>query len=305
MKSAKSLLTRRTVLLSGFYTVLPGVFFSGRLLFAESADAISSRLAEIEKKSGGRLGCAILDTGLDTGNSKRFAYRGDERFPMCSTFKFLAVAFVLHRVEQGQEHLNRRVPIEQKDILSYAPVTSKHVGKQGMTVAELCEAAITLSDNTAANLLLASFGGPPALTAFLRSIGDSITRLDRIEPTLNEAIPGDPRDTTSPIAMLENLNRILLGDTLSAASRQQLTSWMIACQTGKTKLRAGVPGDWREGDKTGSGERGTSNDIAIFWPPNRSPILITAYLTGSKLSDQEQNAIIAEVGRAFADHLQQ
>ena len=296
MKIAKSRLTRRTVLLSSLSTVLPGVLFPGRLLFAESVDAVSNRLAEIEKKSGGRLGCAMLDTA----SGRQIAHRGDERFPMCSTFKFLAAAFVLHRVEHGQEHLDRRLPIEQKDILSYAPVTSKHVGQQGMTISELCEAAITLSDNTAANLLLASFGGPSALTAFLRTTGDSITRLDRTEPTLNEAIPGDPRDTTTPIAMLGNLNRILFGKTLSAASRQMLTDWMIACQTGQTKLRAGVPSDWKTGDKTGSGERGTSNDIAIFWPPHRSPILITTYLTGSTLAGQEQNAIIADVGRAFA-----
>ena len=299
MKIAKSRLTRRTVLLSGLSTVLPGALFPGRLLFAESVDPVSHQLAEFEKKSGGRLGCALLDTA----NGKQIAHRGDERFPMCSTFKFLATAFILHRVEQGQEHLDRRLKIEQKDILSYAPVTSKHVGQQGMTIFELCEAAMTLSDNTAANLLLASFGGPPALTAFLRTAGDSITRLDRTEPTLNEAIPGDPRDTTSPVAMLQNLSRLLFGNILNPASRQMLTDWMIACQTGQTKLRAGVPSDWKAGDKTGSGERGTSNDIAILWPPHRSPILITAYLTGSTLPGQEQNAIIAEIGRVFASAL--
>jgi len=300
MKSAKSRLTRRTVLLSSLSTVLPVALFPGRFLFAESADAASNRLAEIEKKSGGRLGCAMLDTA----SGKQIAHRGDERFPMCSTFKFLATAFVLHRVEQGQEHLDRRLPIGQKDILSYAPVTSKHVGELGMTISELCEAAMTLSDNTAANLLLASFGGPSALTAFLRTTGDTITRLDRTEPTLNEAIPGDPRDTTSPVAMLENLRRLLLGNTLNPASRQMLTDWMIACQTGQTKLRAGMPSDWKAGDKTGSGERGTSNDVAIFWPPHHAPILMTAYLTGSKLSSEEQNAIIANVGKVFASALQ-
>lgn len=299
MNIAKSRLTRRTVLLSSLSTVLPGVLFPGRLLFAESANAVSNRLAEIEKKSGGRLGCAMLDTA----SGKQIAHRGDERFPMCSTFKFLATAFILHRVELGQEHLDRRVAITKNDILAYAPVTSKHVGEQGMTIAELCEAAMTLSDNTAANLLLASFGGPSALTAFLRTAGDSITRLDRTEPTLNEAIPGDPRDTTSPVAMLQNLSRLLLGNILNPASRQMLTDWMIACQTGQTKLRAGVPSDWKAGDKTGSGERGTSNDIAILWPPHRSPILITAYLTGSTLPGQEQNAIIAEIGRVFASAL--
>ena len=300
MKIAKSRLTRRTVLLSSLSTILPGVLFPGRLLFAESADAVSNRLAEIERKSGGRLGCAILDTA----SGKQIAHRGDERFPMCSTFKFLAAAFVLHRVGQGQEHLDRRLPIEQKDILSYAPVTSKHVGQQGMTISELCEAAITLSDNTAANLLLASFGGPSALTAFLRTTADSVTRLDRVEPALNEAIPGDPRDTTTPVTMLQNLNRLLLGNILNPESRQLLTDWMIACQTGKTKLRAGMPSDWKAGDKTGSGERGTSNDIAIFWPPHRAAILMTAYLTGSKLSGEEQNAIVADVGRAFSCSLQ-
>ena len=241
---------------------------------------------------------------LDTASGKQIAYRGDEHFPMCSTFKFLAAAFILHRVEQGQEHLDRRIPIEQKDILSYAPVTSKHVGEHGMTISELCEAVMTLSDNTAANLLLASFGGPSALTAFLRTTGDRITRLDRTEPTLNEAIPGDPRDTTTPVAMLQNLSRLLLGNMLNPASRQMLTDWMIACQTGKPKLRAGVPSAWKAGDKTGSGERGTSNDIAIFWPPHRSPILMTAYLTQSTLSNEEQNTIIADVGRAFSGVLQ-
>jgi beta-lactamase class A len=300
MKIAKSFLTRRTLLLSGLSTVLPGALSGGRFLFAESDDAVSNRLAEIEKKSGGRLGCAMLDIA----SGKQIAHRGDERFPMCSTFKFLAAAFVLHRVEQGQEHLDRRVVFSRKDLVHYSPLTEKQVDGKGMTIAELCAAVMIFSDNTAANLLLASFGGPPALTAFLRTTGDSITRLDRTEPTLNEAIPGDPRDTTTPVAMLQNLSRLLLGNILNLALRQMLTDWMIACQTGKTKLRAGLPSDWKAGDKTGSGNNGTNNDIAIFWPPHRAPILITAYLTGSNLPDQEQNAIVADVGRAFSDVLQ-
>ena len=266
------------------------------------------KLAGIEKKSGGRLGCAVLDTA----DGRRLTHRGDERFPMCSTFKMAAAALVLHRVDEGQERLERRIVFGQGDILPYAPVAKEHVGGEGMTVAELCGAAVSLSDNTAANLLLASFGGPAALTAFLRKIGDGQTRLDRTEPTLNTAIPGDPRDTTTPLAMLGTLRRLVLGDVLKPASRTMLVDWMKECQTGLKALRVGVPEDWKEGDKTGNGDYGTSNDIAVFWPPTpgaagitaavliRGPVLVTAYLTETKLPSEGRAAILAEVGRAVA-----
>ena len=232
--------TRRAVLISAASAALaPGAF-----LRAERRKPLLARLGEVEEKSGGRLGCAVLDTA----SGHRFAYRGTDRFPMCSTFKLLAVALVLRRVDRGEEQLERRIVYSREDVLSYAPVTSLHV-QDGMTVEELCAAAITLSDNTAANLLLKSFGGPAGLNDFLRGIGDSITRLDRTEPTLNEAAPGDDRDTTTPSMMLEDMRRLLLGDVLKPDARGRLTHWLVDCKTGDTRLRGGLPPEWKAGDK--------------------------------------------------------
>jgi beta-lactamase class A len=169
-----------------------------------------------------------------------------------------------------------------------------------MTMAEICEAAITLSDNTAGNLQLASIGGPEGLTAFVRSLGDNITRLDRWETILNEATPGDPRDTTTPTAMLDNMHKILLGNVLSKPSRQQLVDWLIANKTSGKRFRAHLPTGWRLGDKTGTGDNGATNDIGIIWPPGRQPILVAGYYAGSHASDDQRNAILAEVARIAA-----
>jgi beta-lactamase class A len=166
-----------------------------------------------------------------------------------------------------------------------------------MSVAEICEAAVTLSDNTAGNLLLASFGGPPALTAYARSLGDGSTRLDRIETELNEAAPGDPRDTTTPAAMLGDMQRLIVDDALSAGSRERLIGWLLASKTGGKRLQAGLPSDWRVGDKTGGGNNGTANDIAVAWPPGRAPILVAVYFTGSTIADDARSAVIADAGR--------
>ncbi|MFM0310407.1 class A beta-lactamase [Paraburkholderia sp. RL17-383-BIF-A] len=264
------------------------------------ADAIRRRLAEIEAESGGRLGVSIVDTtsGLHAG------LRTDERFPMCSTFKVLAAGAVLARTDRGAEDLQRRVVFSHSDVVPNSPATSKHTreltSNAGMSIAELCKAAITLSDNTAANLLLATFGGPAGLTAFARGLGDGITRLDRNEPTLNEAIPGDPRDTTTPNAMLGNLRELLLGEHLSSSSRAQLLAWLAANETGGARLRARLPKDWGVGDKTGTGDHGTANDIAILWPPGRGPVLVTVYLTETDGSAARSNAAIADVSALVA-----
>jgi beta-lactamase class A len=183
--------------------------------------------------------------------------------------------------------------------VAYSPATERHADGEGMTLAEICDAAITLSDNTAGNLLLAAIGGPDGLTQYARALGDMVTRLDRIETDLNEARPGDVRDTTSPAAMLGNLKKLLVGEALSSASRQRLTNWMIANKTGDTRLRAGVPDGWRVGDKTGAGGNGSNNDIAIVWPPGGKPILIAAYLTECARSVDERNAALADVARAL------
>jgi beta-lactamase class A len=267
------------------------------------AEAIRERLARIEAASGGRLGVSIVDTTT----SLHAGLRADERFPMCSTFKLLAAGAVLTRVDRGQEDLQRRVVFSASDLVPNSPGTSRHTreltGDAGMSIGELCKAALTLSDNTAANLLLASFGGPAAVTAFARSLGDGMTRLDRIEPALNEAIPGDPRDTTTPNAMLGNLRELVLGEHLSAASRAQLLAWLAANQTGGSRLRAKLPEDWGVGDKTGTGERGTANDIAILWPPGRGPVLVTVYLTETDGDATRSNAAIANVGALVAQSI--
>jgi beta-lactamase class A len=267
----------------------------GRAAAESGLNALETAIAKIETESGGRLGVGVLDTatGALTG------HRIDERFPMCSTFKTLAAAAILARVDAGKEQLVRRVPVEQKDILSYAPITKQHVG-QDMTVAELCEAAVTLSDNTAANLMLASLGGPSAITAYARSLGDDITRLDRVEPELNEATPGDPRDTTTPAAMAKNLKLLATSTALSTASRDQLIAWLVGCKTGDAKLRAGLPKAWRVGDKTGSGDHGSSNDAAVIWPEARPPVIVTSYLTETAVPDDKRNAAHAAIGRAVA-----
>ena len=260
------------------------------------SDRLAADLVKTEAESGGRLGVAALDTLTGA----RSLHRADERFPMCSTFKVLAAGAVLARVDAGTESLDRRVQFQARDLVEYSPITKDHAGGDGMSVADLCEAALTLSDNTAANLLLAALGGPAGLTAYARSLGDSVTRLDRVEPDLNEAVPGDPRDTTSPAAMLSNLQSLILGNALSAASRDQLSRWLIANRTGDARLRAGLPSGWRVGDKTGSGGRGSTNDIGIMWPPERAPILIAVYLTETSNSDEQRNATIAAVARAVA-----
>lgn len=289
----RELTTRRGVL-AGSILAAPLVL-SNKLRAATEADA-ATRLGDLERRIGGRLGVAVLNTA--TGH--RFARRADERFPICSTFKFLAAACVLARVDRHEERLDRRITFAEGDLKPWSPVTKDHVGAAGLTVAELCDTAVTLSDNTAGNLLLESFGGPAGLTAYARSLGDGVTRLDRFETELGEARPGDPRDTTTPAAMLENLRRTVLGDALSGPSRERLTAWLIGNKVGDKRLRAGLPKDWRVADKTGTGDNGATNDIAVVWPPGRAPIIISAYFAESSALDDERNAVLAEVGRIVA-----
>ncbi len=285
--------SRRTVLMSSLCAALAP---SSRAVAADDrGEALRRGLADLERRHGGRLGVAVLDTA----RAVPVAHRGDERFALCSTHKLLAVAFVLARVDSGQESLERRLFYRKDELVSYSPVTARHVA-DGMTIGELCAGALTVSDNTAANLLLDSFGGPARLTAYVRSLGDGVTRLDRREPALNDVAPGDRRDTTTPLAMLETLRRIVLGTALSGASCAQLAAWLAACTTGRSRLRAAVPDTWRAGDKTGSGPRGEANDVAIFWPPARAPIVVTAYYAGSTAPAAERDAVLVEVGRLAA-----
>jgi beta-lactamase class A len=256
----------------------------------EDADA---QLSALEKRTGGRLGVSILDTETNIS----LGFREAEHFPLFSTYKALAAGFVLARVDQGKEKLDRRITYGKEVLVAYSPVSEKHAGTDGMTIAELCEASVTLSDNTAANLILDSFGGPSALTAWLRTTGDTETRLDRKEPELNEAKKDDPRDTTTPDAMLDTLGLLTLGNTLSDASSALLTGWLVGCTTGKDRLRAGLPAEWKVGDKTGTGSAGMAADIAIIWPPERGPILVAAYVTDATASAGDINAVFADIGK--------
>lgn len=291
------MIDRRQVLTA--LSALPALGFAAPAASAATArltSGISRGIAALEARSGGRLGVSVLDTA----SGKTFAHRGDERFAMCSTFKTLVAGLVLKRVDQGLESLDRRIAYGRAVLVSNSPATEKHVG-EGMTVGALCEATMTLSDNAAANLLLNTFGGPPAITAFARSLGDKVTRLDDYETGLNAVRPGEVHDTTSPNAMLATLRALSLGTALSPASRQRLVAWLVANQTGDKRLRAGLPAGWKVGDKTGSwadGGRGTTNDIAVIWPnERRQPLLITAYLHHSTLDNDGRNAVIAEVAR--------
>jgi beta-lactamase class A len=268
--------------------------------FAEDRlELANKRLAAIEAREGGRLGVAILDA--ETGS--KLEHRSDERFPMCSTFKLLAAAAALKRVDEGVERLDRKIAYGPSDLLDYAPIAKAHVADGGMTLGDLCAAAIDWSDNTAANLILEVIGGPAGFTQFARSLGDSDTRLDRNEPSLNAATPGDERDTTTPRAMARDMRQALLGDLLSEASLRQLEGWLIDDKVGDKRLRAGLPPSWRIGDKTGSGDHGTANTIAILWPPNRQPIIAAVYYTESAAPMDARNAIHKEIGALIAETL--
>jgi len=261
------------------------------------AAGAADEFAALETRVNGKLGLSALDLA----SGRRIAHRAGEYVPMCSTFKAMAVAAVLARVDRGEERLERFVRYGPHDLLPYAPVTRAHVADGGMPLDGLCAAAIEQSDNTAANLILRSIGGPKGWTAYVRGLGDTVSSLDRYEPALNDVPPGQPRDATMPGAMLENLRRVLLGDALSSTSMIRLADWMVSCRTGLSRLRAGLPKDWRIGDKTGTGDSGASGDIAIAWAPG-GPILISAYMFCARSTpDAVRDAGYADAARIVAN----
>ncbi|MED5622082.1 class A beta-lactamase [Ideonella sp. BN130291] len=262
---------------------------------AAPADA-SAALAALQARTGGRIGVYALDTA----SRAELAFNASERFAMCSTFKLLLAAAVLHQVDAKAIALEEAVPYGQADMVPHAPVTSAHLAEGRLSVETLCQAIVEVSDNPAANLLLRRIGGPAKLTRFVRGLGDTVTRLDRYELALNSNLPGDERDTTTPKAMVRTVEKLLTADVLSAASRERLISWLAASPTGLQRLRAGLPPGWKVGDKTGTGTRGAVNDVAIAWPPGRPPILVACYLSGSSWSTERLAEVHAEVGRLVA-----
>jgi len=266
----------------------------------ERQDTLSAmaQLEELKRESGGRLGVFALNTA----NGERLAYRADERFPMCSTFKVLAASAILARSVQEPELMQQLVRYQQSDLVDYSPITEKHVA-DGMTVAGLCAAGLQYSDNTAGNLLIKILGGPEAVTAFARSIGDTEFRLDRWETALNTSIPGDPRDTSTPRAMGHSLQRLILGDALPARQREYLWAWLLGNTTGAARIKAGIPTDWKIGDKTGGGQYGTANDVAVLWPPEREPVVVAIHTTQSQKDSRARNDVVASAARIVVNWL--
>ncbi|NHZ82628.1 class A beta-lactamase [Massilia sp. CCM 8695] len=287
---------RRTLLAAGACAPLfAGCAFgpSGHLVMTDA----HASLAALEKAAGGRLGVAALDTG--TG--RQLGHRASERFPMCSTFKAIAAAAILAHASKVPGLLAQRVRYTRADLVTYSPITEQELDK-GMTVAELCEATIQYSDNAAANLLMKLIGGPAGVTAFARSVGDATFRLDRWETELNTAIPGDPRDTTTPQAMTTLLRRVALDDGLPPAQRDQLQEWMRGNTTGAARIRAGVPAGWAVADKTGTGAYGSSNDIGIVFPPKGAPVVLALYYTQAAPDAKANSEILAAATRIVMEH---
>ncbi|PMS35000.1 beta-lactamase class A [Trinickia symbiotica] len=289
---------RRALLLAA--VAAPFAFaLDARAMSGEDREPSKTKLAAIEKQFGGRLGVYALDTGSGT----EIRHRADERFPFCSTFKMVLASAVLAKSVQEPGLMEQRMQYAQSDLVSYSPISRKHVA-DGMTVAELCRAAVELSDNTAANQLIKLLGGPAAVTAFARSIGDNTFRLDRWETELNTAIPGDPRDTTTSRAMAHTLQAVALGNALPETQRDTLQTWLRGCQTGAKRIRAAVPAGWDVGDKTGTGDHGTANDVAVIWPPSRKPIVLAIYHTQEKPDTRGRDEAIADAARVVVAQLQ-
>jgi beta-lactamase class A len=259
-------------------------------LRAEESDAV----ATIEAALGRRLGVYALDTRSD----RELAHRADERFAMCSTFKATLAAAVLGRIERGAIDGDEALRFDRARLLPTSPVTARTGGSIGVLAA--CEAVVSHSDNTAANLLLETIGGPPVLTDYFRTLGDEVSRLDRYEPELNEHVAGDPRDTTTPRAMAGTLRQLLLGQALGAASRDRLTGWMINEQNGKARVRAGLPSGWRVANKPGTNLDGATNDIAVAWPPGAAPLVLAVFVDAPRADAAARQRAIAQVAGVVA-----
>ncbi|MBT2384930.1 class A beta-lactamase [Streptomyces sp. ISL-11] len=300
MERAGAAPNRRTILTLGTGAALATVIPAGGGAHAASpaGTEVLRQLRELEREHSARLGVFARDTA--TGRTVR--YRADERFPMCSVFKTLAVAAVLRDLDRDGEFLARRIRYTEKDVKDsgYAPVTGEPANlAHGMTVGELCAATISYSDNAAANLLLRELGGPTAVTRFCRSTGDATTRLDRWEPELNSAEPTRVTDTTSPRAIGQTYARLTLGHVLAPGDRERLTGWLLANTTSGERFRAGLPG-WTVADKTGGGEYGTNNDVGITWPPGRPPIVLAVLTTRHEPHAPADNPLVARAAALVA-----
>jgi beta-lactamase class A len=287
---------RRALLAAGMALPFAPLSFPARA--APAASPLASRLAGLEREADGRLGVAFVDAA----SKRTFQYRGNERFAFCSTFKFILAAAVLRESMRKPGLMGKHVAYAEEDLLSYAPIAKKNLGR-GMSVAELCAAALQYSDNTATNLLLRELGGLAPVNRFARVVGDPAFRLDRWEPGLNSALPGDKRDTTTPMAMAASARKIVFGKVLDEQRRNQLIEWIKGNATGAQSIRAGVPADWTVGDKTGSGDYGTTNDVAVLWPPGKGPVILAIYFTQPRKEAESRRDVLASAARLVAGNM--
>ncbi|HHX8332807.1 CARB family carbenicillin-hydrolyzing class A beta-lactamase [Vibrio antiquarius] len=269
--------------------LLAGLMVCSTLSYASQ---LSEDISLIEQQTSSRIGVSVWDTQTD----ERWDYRGDERFPLMSTFKTLACATMLSDMDSGKLSKNATAKVDERSIVVWSPVMDKLAG-QNTRVEHACEAAMLMSDNTAANLVLNEIGGPKAVTMFLRSIGDKATRLDRLEPRLNEATPGDNRDTTTPNAMVNTLRTLIEGETLSYESRVQLKIWMQDNKVSDSLMRSVLPTGWSIADRSGAGGHGSRGINAIIWKENHRPVYISIYVTETELSLQARDQLIAQISQ--------
>ncbi|WP_312477909.1 class A beta-lactamase [Kosakonia cowanii] len=257
---------------------------------------LQKKIEMLENKSGGKLGLTVVDTSDGT----TYSWRGDEKFPLCSTSKVMVVAAILKKSESDTNLLAKKITINKSDMVNYNPITSKYIDSS-MTITELSKAALQYSDNAAMNKLLSYLGGPRYATQFARTIGDKAYSLDRNEPGLNTAIPSDSRDTTTPSAMAETLNKLILGSALKKEQKAKLTEWMKGNTTGLNSIKAGLPAEWTVADKTGSGDYGTTNDVAVIWPKNHAPVILTTYFTQPEKDASARKDVLASAAKLIAE----
>ena len=292
------MLSRRGLIIGG--GAMAAVSLSGCSEKVTKALGFAQRMVEIQKRHGGRVGVSAI-----TGDKvdEALSIQSTERFAHCSTFKWVLATAVLQQVDQGKLALDKAIPYGKADLLEYAPTTTAHVGDGHMKVVDLCGAAVSLSDNTAANLLLPLVGGPAGLTAFVRGLGDTETRFDRNEPTLNTNLPKDDRDTTTPDAMSHLLKTVFAGTVLKPETLARLKDWMVKTSTGPNRIRAGVPADWVVAHKTGTGENSAINDVGVLWPPAKPPIYLSIYTSGGTLDEAGHDKVIADTTKLVLDTL--
>ncbi|UFN72281.1 CARB family carbenicillin-hydrolyzing class A beta-lactamase [Vibrio alginolyticus] len=269
--------------------LLAGLMVCSTLSYASQ---LNEDISLIEQQTSSRVGVSVWDTQTD----ERWDYRGDERFPLMSTFKTLACATMLSDMDSGKLSKNATAKVDERSIVVWSPVMDKLAG-QNTRVEHACEAAMLMSDNTAANLVLNEIGGPKAVTMFLRTIGDKATRLDRLEPRLNEATPGDYRDTTTPNAIVNTLRTLIEGETLSYESRVQLKIWMQDNKVSDSLMRSVLPTGWSIADRSGAGGHGLRGINAIIWKENHRPVYISIYVTETELSLQARDQLIAQISQ--------